>query len=264
MQMQWLDFRRGIVTLVVGSFVLALAGSAQALEFDQNVTPDVIFGDGNDNGSFTTDTSAGGVELGLRAKLRFNDLNAPENTFNSNGDGTYTFDAGLPPTGFGFAPGSPSTAVWNFEWTINTNIDGTPGGLMLDDLTYEIRIDSDAIGTSFLTFDPINSGLADHAIGDNSTLNGDGVSAADAADYALLISTKNVAQNSWNMEFFFDDPAFNGNDVGSYTIQLEAFAAGASVASTSIIVNSVAIPEPSAALLAGLALLLTGAAARRR
>ena len=240
------------------------------MEFDQDVTPDVIFGSGNANGSFTTDTSAGGVELGLRAKLRFNDANAPENTFNSNGDGTYSFDAGLPPTGFGWAPGSASTAVWNFEWTINTNIDGTPGGLMLNDLTYEIRIDFDAIGTSFLTFDPINipvgatPNFGDHAIGTNSTTSLTKSVAGDRSTYLDLIADNNVAQNSWNMEFFFDDSQFNGNDVGSYTIQLEAFAAGASVASTSIIVNSVAIPEPSTALLAGIALLFTGRAVRRR
>ncbi|MFT5450479.1 MAG: hypothetical protein ACI9DC_005687, partial [Gammaproteobacteria bacterium] len=35
-----------------------------------------------------------GVELGLRGKLRHNATGAPENTFNSNADGTFSFAAG--------------------------------------------------------------------------------------------------------------------------------------------------------------------------
>lgn len=103
------------------------------IAFDQDVTNNVIFGSGNANGSWTTDR-ANGVEVGLRAKVRFNAANAPENTFNSNGAGTYEFQAGLPPTGFGFAPGSTSTATWNFEWSINSNYDGT-SSYNLDDLS---------------------------------------------------------------------------------------------------------------------------------
>jgi len=245
--------------LVLGVLV-SLVGPAHAA----NITPDVIFGSGNANGDFTVSQSDG-VELGLRAKLRFDDTNQPQNVFNYDGTDTYTFEAGLPPTGFGFAPGSTSTAVWNFEWSINTNFDGSTN-LMLDDLTYAIRIDSDpSLATSFLEFDLINVPYADHAIGTNATLNGDGTVAADGIEYAALIDANNVAQNSWNMEFFFDAPDFNGNDVGTYEIQLEAFdSLGQSVASTSITVNSVAVPEPGAALLAAVALLFTSQAARRR
>jgi hypothetical protein len=50
--------------------------------FDQNVAPEVIFGSGNANGSFTNNQT-GSVELGLRAKVRYP---TPMNTFNSNGD----------------------------------------------------------------------------------------------------------------------------------------------------------------------------------
>ena len=53
-------------TLAVALCLLALSSSAQAaLQYDQNVTNNVIFGSGNANGSFTTDR-ASGVELGLR------------------------------------------------------------------------------------------------------------------------------------------------------------------------------------------------------
>src|SRR6056297_387646 len=76
---------------------LALALSAGAASAT-SVTPDIIFGDGNDNGSFTVDRS-NNIEIGLRAKLRYNLAGVPENTFNSNGDGTYSFNAaeGNPP-----------------------------------------------------------------------------------------------------------------------------------------------------------------------
>ncbi len=63
----------------------------------QDVTPDVFFGSGNDNGFFTVDLQDGvdyRIELGLRGKLRFNPSNQPQNIFNSNGDGSYDFVAG--------------------------------------------------------------------------------------------------------------------------------------------------------------------------
>ena len=61
--------------------------SQGALLYDQNVTPDVIFGDGNDNGAFTVGTGiadAGAsnertVEIGLRAKLRHDENGQPQN-----------------------------------------------------------------------------------------------------------------------------------------------------------------------------------------
>jgi len=218
------------------------------LAFDQNITPDVIFGSGNANGFWTVDQS-NGIELGLRAKLRFNSSNMPDNTFNSNGDGTYTFEAGLPPSGFSWAPGSTSTAVWNFEWSINTNYQGSNPGFELDDLTYVLDIDFDpSSGTNFLSFDPINVPaplVPDHAIGDNSTTNGNGVTAVDRADYELLIATKNVAQNSWNMEFFDDAGSgfpFDANDVGEYTFRLTAYAGTSMLSQTQMTVN--VVPEP--------------------
>ncbi len=68
-----------------------------ALIYNADVTPNVIFGSGNINGSFTVDQS-NNVELGLRAKLRYDATGQPQNIFNSNGDGTYSFDAGVAPT----------------------------------------------------------------------------------------------------------------------------------------------------------------------
>jgi hypothetical protein len=66
-------------------------GKSLMLDYDQDVTPDVIFGSGNANGFFTTGQK-NDVEVGLRAKRRF----PPENPTgaHSNADGTYSFLAG--------------------------------------------------------------------------------------------------------------------------------------------------------------------------
>ncbi|MEM7054336.1 MAG: DUF11 domain-containing protein [Pseudomonadota bacterium] len=191
--------------------------------FDGNVTPDAIFGFGNANGGFTIDRQ-NGVEVGLRAKLRFDDNGLPDNIFNSNGDGTYTYIATV-------APGRPdNTGPWGFEWSINTNYDGSTI-FNLDDLTYELGLDADpGPGTDFLTFDPLalpspfGNPFWDHAIGDNSTANGDGDEATDEPSYQTLIAFNNVAQNSWRYAFFPVTPldGYNAKLEGEYTIYLEA------------------------------------------
>jgi hypothetical protein len=256
---------RTTLAAAIGAATLVAAAGASALEFNQDVTPDVIFGSGSANGGFTTDR-ANGVELGLRGKLRFNDANDPENTFNSNGAGTYTFEAGQPPGGgYSFAPNSPSTAKWNFEWSINSDWDGT-SGFMLDDLTYSIQIDFDpGPGTNFLTFDPINLAFADHGIGNNSTGNGGGTVALNDASYASLIASNNVAQNSWNMEFFDSGTfPFNANVGGVYTFQLSASDSTGLLASTSIDIVAQAVPAPATLALIGLGLLGIAVPRRRR
>lgn len=194
----------------------------QTVEFDQNVTPEVIFGTGNDNGSFTTDRR-NGVEVGLRAKLRF----PSENVFNSNGDGTYSFAAedACSEGGFGFAPHPLclATPVWSLEWSVNTDVDGTTGQV-LSDFVYELGMDANpGHQTDFTKFDPITPSLIaplpDHALGNNGAVNGGGTVAANPAEYQLLLDTLNVAQNSWNYEFFNNpgtslesfDPAVPGN-----------------------------------------------------
>lgn len=260
--------------------LVAAGGTAQAA----SVSPDVIFGSGNANGSFTVATgsyNAGipdatpNLELGLRAKLRFNDSNAPENTFNYDGVDTYTFDAGLPPTGFGFAPGSTSTAVWNFEWSINTDVGFFPvaGLTSLDALTYVLSLDGDPTSaTNFLAFDPINQPNADHAIGAFNTGNGGGTTSTGPTNYAALINTNSVAQNSWNYEFF-DGPgnplaSFSGADAGEYAIKLEAFHNGLSIASTTINVISQSsvgvVPVPASLPLLAAGLIAFGVLARRK
>ena len=124
-----------IASLTIFAFGVSGANIALAdVEFDQFVTPDIIFGDGNVNGSFTTDRRDG-IEIGLRAKIPFVGL------INSNGDGTYSYtlletEHSSLPTKCG------GLKCWNFDWTVNTDFDDS-SGLLLDDLTYELGMDGD-------------------------------------------------------------------------------------------------------------------------
>jgi hypothetical protein len=223
-----------VVSAAVALLLTSVRPSQAAIEFDKNVTNNAIFGSGNANGGFTIER-ANGVELGLRAKVRFP---TPLNVFNSNGDGTYDHAGGTQP---------PDRALWSFEWSINSDYLGV-SGLNLDDLTYEIRLDYDAgLGTNFQTFDPINVAFADHSIGDNSTAQGAGAEAAHGAGYLSLIANNNLAQNSWQLNFF-DSVLFpfDPNVAGTYDFELEAYLRGDSVASTRIQVlvdGGAAVPE---------------------
>ena len=246
----------------IGCMALAVlfAGSASAVSFDQNLTSNVIIGDGIGTGKWTVDQD-NGVELGLRAKLRHNAAGAAENTYNSNGDGTYSFAAGVAPT-------QPfPTAVWSFEWSINSDYLET-SGIKLDDLTYQLCLDSDiSQGVHFTNiFDPINVAWADHGIGDNSTLPGagdDDTKVGDPdyprtpAEYVAMIAGNNVAQNSWKAHWFITpfDPTVDA----TYNIKLSASDSSGVIAQTEIQVIVGAggeIPEP-----ATMALIGTGVAA---
>lgn len=256
----------------IGLLCLAMAGSAQAVPtFDDNVTPDILFGDGNANGGFTVERTNEGLELGLRAKLRFDENNQPQNIFNSNGDGTYSFSAGTPPTGFSFAPNSPTTPVWSFEWSVNSDYDGN--GDVLSTYFYELSIDFDpgpGTGTTQI-ISLLDSFFVtpDHAIGTNATPNGDGAVAGDSAEFETLIDNNNVMQNSWNMEFFNDFPPFDGFDPnlpGVYTFTLSAYDNQEFlVSSVSIdVLVTTAVPEPSTLALMLLGMLGVGGLAWRR
>jgi len=205
---------------------------------DQNVTPDVIFGSGNANGSYTVNRNDG-IELGMRGKLRF----PASNVFNSNGDGTYTFHTG---SGTSTFPNSE----WSFEWSVNTDYDGAHPARDLGDLTYEIGMDNDpGPGTDYLVFDPISIGTIipytvpagpipywDHSVGDNSTANGGGLEASDGTTYATYLSTYNVAQNSWRPTFYQNTAPYSWdpNVPGRYDYYLAAFDGSDEVARTHI------------------------------
>lgn len=253
---------------------LLVSGVHAAPIYDASVTPGVIFGSGNANGSFTVDR-ANNVELGLRGKLRHNALGQAENTFNSNGDGTYSFAKGVAPTQSG------QTAVWSVEFSINTDLSGT-SGRKLDDLTYRFGFDTDASqGESFLIADLINVAFADHALGDNSTVqcanstdngndadgcHGKGQASRNAGEYATRVSSLNVAQNSQKAHWLLG-AGFDPTVDGTYSFYLAAYSGLTELARTDIQIivgdgGAQAVPEPGSIALVGLA--LAGLATMRR
>ena len=118
---------------------------------------------------------------------------------------------------------------------------------------YLLEIDFDpTAGTHFLAFDPISNlpVVPDHSFGDNNTAEGAGAEATDAASYAGLVTSSNLVQNSWNMEFFDDAGLgfpFDGNASGIYDFRLSAsrLAGTPPLASTNIQVIVGNIPEPT-------------------
>lgn len=179
-----------LTALAVGFVIGGANGALASVEFDQDVTPEVIFGGGNTNGGFTTDRQ-NGIEIGIRAKIPF------VGTLNSNGDGSYSYT--LAETDHD--NDNTTDRRWNFDWTVNTDFDGS-SGLLLEDLTYELGLDGDpGLGVNFLKFDPIDPAVVvfpDHAIGTNATPNGGGVKATSPADYISLLANNNVLQQSWS------------------------------------------------------------------
>ncbi len=206
-------------SLVFTILLLLVSGVAQAvIEFDQDITPDVIFGSGNVNGDFTTDR-INGLEVGVRAKIPF------VGTTNSNGDGSYSFT--LAETDH---DNDPMTANrWNVDFTVNTDFDNS-SVLNLDQFTYRIGFDvNPGIGTDFLVFDPVtpnipplNAPFFDHSIGDNTTGNGMGTEAGDPMTYLTLLSGNNVLQQSWRYSFFPIPPldAYDPDIPGTYAVFL--------------------------------------------
>lgn len=241
--------RSSICMMIAAATLTVPASMANALIYDGDVTSNVIFGSGNLNGGFTI-ARANGVEIGLRGKLRYDQNGLPTNDFNSNGDGSYTFQPGA-------AEDQPlSTPVWNFEWSVNTDYDGTTGYDLID-LSYQLQSDTDAgIGvTDFAYFDPVLLGFGS-SIGDNATMAGEGIEPGSFSYYAYLDSN-NLAQNSWSygalpVSLFFWPDSFDPNKMGEYTISLAAFDDGEELARSTIDVrvgNVSAVPLPASLLM---------------
>ena len=233
-----------IATAAVGlcfSAAAALAAPVDGSGGTGDLIPNVIFGtSGNANGSFTG-VRTNNIELGLRGKVR------GQPVYNYDDDRTYNFDPSD-----GTQP--PDRSVFNFEFSVLSDINGDEGGLRyLDELTYLLSIDRDpSTATNFfsydvinLTDDPLSTYYRDHGIGTVATPTDSGAKASDAIDYADLIATNTVAQQSWNMGFTGDTGfTLPAQTQGLYTIGLSAFSreTGEELASTSIDIRYGEVP----------------------
>ncbi len=236
--------------IMVGAAVALFAFNANAAKLDTDLSTNVIMGTGIGNGGWAVSQQDNGVELGLRAKTR---LPVPLSDYPNDGGKIYSFETG----GIGSRP------WWNFEWSINSNVDGTGGNL--NDYTYRLQLDSDpsAVRDSF-GWDVINGVVfADHSIGTNATAQSGGTEATTNAEYAALIDNNNVAQNSWSQHWF--DAGFDLNAPGLYDFGLTAYDGdGNRVANTRMQVSISAVPVPAALPLFGAALLGMAFLARRK
>ncbi|NLV41498.1 MAG: PASTA domain-containing protein [Candidatus Hydrogenedentes bacterium] len=257
-------------------FVLFLAGGAEALLYDQDVTfgdistgpsdpQRMLYGSGT-NGGFTVDRR-NGVELGLRGQIRFGVNNQPQNIYNSNGDGTYSFPTGTPNLALPHPEwASETTPVWSVVFAINSDHedrDDTPSAV-LSDFTYEMAVDFDpSAGTdNWLKFDLINGNglffqlaVPDHALGFYSQQS-PGIVTTTLPDYMNAIGTMNIAHNTSNVEFinldlrafgFGDYSGFDPNEPGVYDVYIAAFSGGVEVARSEITIlvgaSTVQTPE---------------------
>ena len=192
----------------VAAFVSVLLGTAAQAS---SVAPNIIFGSGNDNGSFTVanvTTDYGNVEIGLRAKLRYNDAGNPENTFNWDGVDTYSFA----PTA-----GTPANrSVFNFEWHVNSTATGySIRDLIGKGLYARLEYDTDAsAGTIYDSYNPFRI-FRDAYYGTEATPNGGG-----QRSFFGPVPGATVAQNSVNYGFSWLDAP---DELGIYDIRLSIF-----------------------------------------
>ena len=207
--------------LVAGAMLTAVAGSADAsIIYDGNVTPDVKFGSGNGNGYFVIDRQ-NDIEVGLRAKIPYSGV------YNSQGNGIYSMPTGSHPK-WG-APG----AAWNYEFSVNVNLDGS-GGETFDDYKTLLSIDLDpGLGQSWLSFDPVTT-FTDNYIENNS-----------------------LAQNSMNIGWL--GQSVNTSIAATYDFKLGVYdLSGNKLAETFMTVEvdggAVPVPEPAPVLVFGLGL----------
>jgi hypothetical protein len=233
----------GMKKLILALVCTAVSPLAFADLYNQNVT--AIYGSGNPDAGWTTDT-ASGITLALRAKNRTTGATP-------NVNGVYSFATGV-------VPPANNRAIWNYEFSVNS------GGSFLNAYDYYLSIDTDASqGVSFTTINALTV-FGDNSYGTAVTLNGQGVE-GPAATYA---GSNSVAQNSQNIVFIGLNPYLDA----TYNYQLFAVAAGAGAQGArlnevdmTVVVGAggAAVPDAaSSSLLIGLGLAALACARLRR
>jgi hypothetical protein len=179
----------GLITLGAALSLTSFVSSASAVvTFDQNLTSGWTQGTGTSNGHFTVDTEADGVELGLRASLRFVGPITPTGNI-------YTAPAG----------NSSGRALWNFEFSIN------PGTLLG---THSLLTITGPGGV--LAFNP-------QLIPDNTPVGGPLYQNSENLAFAFLGGPINFNPNVSGI-YTFDLKLFSANDqlLGDVSIQVNA------------------------------------------
>lgn len=156
--------------------LLALPFKAMAVTaYNQNVT--AIYGGGNPDGGWTTDTGSG-LTLALRAKGR-NDT-AYAGTTPNGGTSTYTF-----------ATQQGVRGAFNYDFSINT------GTATLSSYDFYLVVDQDhSMGVSPVLVNPLTYWI-DNSFGNGSTANGAGLE----GPFLGTFLNDSVAQNSQNPTF---------------------------------------------------------------
>ena len=244
-----------ISTLLFGAFAAATVTCNAALSAP--VSPNIIFGTAVDNGAFTIGTGTIGtsedknLEIGLRAKLRYDANGDGTNRFNYDGINTYRF-------GLAGKDVPANRAVFNYEWSITTDALGTGQTLNDSGLEFELSIDFDAsTSETFISGDPFPFSY----FGDMTTAAGGGVYAGGVMQPP---SSSTVAQGSFNYGFLLGEYPSIPLGLGNYRIKLEAKSAGATLASTAITVEVAPVPLPAAFPLLALGVGGLASAGRRR
>jgi hypothetical protein len=166
------------LTLALLSLSLMFAANtASALTY--NDTQVAIFGSGNPNGGWTTDSN-NNLEAGLRMKNRM------------TGDTTNTL--GVYGVDLGYIPPANNRSWGQIEFFLNSDVSGL-SGLKLTDVTWSLGYDTDSsLGVSMSYLNPL-SFWSDNSLGTNATANGMGVETNNPNLF-------HIAMNSQNAVFF--------------------------------------------------------------
>ncbi|PQO36603.1 PEP-CTERM sorting domain-containing protein [Blastopirellula marina] len=256
-----------LLKTVLGLFLVGCTWNVSQAE---TLTSQAIFGSGNSNTLFNV-VRTDGVEIGLRAKVRYE--NDDSIVGENSPQDVYYIDHVVDPS-------DSNLASWNFDWSVNTNFDGS--GANLANYTFLLSIEYDPLSSGgsadSTSINPApTSGFAsffnDNAYGNNSTVNGGGVepwSSGFSPSPSTLHNNNNVMQNSLNVGFagIGFDPSYSG----LYTIILSVFDGGSSPLATNQIQVYAgveppsAVPEPTSMAILGMGVLgfVGGGVARRR